>query len=81
MQLNILTPEQKVFTGEAESVQLCGTDGKFEILNNHAPMIASIVEGTVKIKTGSGKQEFKLKSGVVEVLKNSVSVLTEGVAE
>lgn len=81
MQLNILTPEQKVYTGEAESVQLCGTDGKFEILNNHAPMIASIVEGTVKIKTSSGKQEFKLKSGVVEVLKNSVSVLTEGVAE
>ncbi|MBK9328944.1 MAG: ATP synthase F1 subunit epsilon [Sphingobacteriales bacterium] len=81
MQLNILTPEQKVFTGEAESVQLCGTDGKFEILNNHAPMIASIVEGTVKIKTNSGKQEFKLKSGVVEVLKNSVSVLTEGIAE
>lgn len=81
MQLNILTPELKVFTGEVDSVQLCGTDGQFEILNNHAPMIASIVEGKVRIKTGSGKQEFKLKSGIVEVLKNNVSVLTEGIAE
>ncbi|MFN8294665.1 MAG: ATP synthase F1 subunit epsilon [Chitinophagales bacterium] len=81
MQLNILTPELKVFTGEVDSVQLCGTDGQFEILNNHAPMIASIVEGKVRIKTGTGKQEFKLKSGIVEVLKNNVSVLTEGIAE
>ena len=79
MTLNILTPETKVFTGEVDSVQLAGTNGKFEILNNHAPMIASIVEGTVRIKSASGKQEFKVKSGIVEVLKNSVSVLTEGV--
>ncbi|MFN8238858.1 MAG: hypothetical protein U0T77_11865 [Chitinophagales bacterium] len=80
MQLNILTPEQKVFTGEAESVQLCGTDGKFEILNNHAPMIASY-EGTVKIKTSSGKQNSNKKAALLKVLKNSVSVLTEGIAE
>lgn len=81
MQLNILTPENNIFSGEAESVQLNGIDGKFEILNNHAPLIASLIEGTVRIKTASGKQEIKLKSGIVEVLKNNVSVLTEGVIE
>lgn len=81
MQLNILTPENNIFSGEAESVQLNGMDGKFEILNNHAPLIASLIEGTVRIKTASGKQEIKLKSGIVEVLKNNVSVLTEGVIE
>lgn len=81
MQLNILTPENNIFSGEAESVQLNGMDGKFEILNNHAPLIASLIEGTVRIKTASGKQEIKLKSGIVEVLKNNVSVLTEGVVE
>ena len=79
MQLDILTPELKVFSGEVDSVQLCGTNGKFEVLNNHTPMITSIIEGTVKIKTSTGKQEFKLKSGIVEVLKNNVSVLTVGV--
>ncbi|MCC6514922.1 MAG: hypothetical protein IT275_01070, partial [Chitinophagales bacterium] len=63
------------------SVQLCGSNGKFEILNNHAPMIASLVKGTVRIKSAAGKQEFNLKSGIVEVLKNNVSVLTEGVIE
>ncbi|HOU47565.1 MAG TPA: ATP synthase F1 subunit epsilon [Chitinophagales bacterium] len=81
MQLNILTPEQKLFSGEADSVQLSGMDGVFEILNNHAPLIASLKEGSVKIKIGNQQQEFKLKSGIVEVIKNTVSVLTEGVIE
>ena len=81
MQLNILTPEQKLFSGEADSVHLTGTDGVFEILNNHASLIASLKEGSVKIKSGNQQQEFKLKSGIVEVIKNNVSVLTEGVIE
>ena len=81
MLLNILTPELKVFSGEVESVQLPGMEGKFQVLDNHAPMIASIVEGVVKIKSAAGKQEFKVKSGIVEVLKNNVSVLTEGIIQ
>ncbi|MDB5226874.1 MAG: synthase subunit epsilon [Bacteroidota bacterium] len=81
MQLNILTPELKVFSGEVESVQFPGMEGKFQVLDNHAPMIASIVEGIVKIKSAAGKQEFKVKSGIVEVLKNNVSVLTEGIIQ
>lgn len=81
MQLNILTPEQKVFSGEVDSIQLCGATGVFEILNNHAPLIASLTEGPARIKIGNQKQELKLKSGIVEVLKNNVSVLTEGVIE
>ncbi|MCB0508457.1 MAG: ATP synthase F1 subunit epsilon [Chitinophagales bacterium] len=81
MQLNILTPESKVFTGEADSIQLNGFDGKFEILNNHAPLIAILKEGTVKVKAKNETLTFQLKSGIVEVLKNNVSVLTEGVIE
>lgn len=81
MQLNILTPELNVFSGEVDSVQLPGVDGRFEVLNKHAPMIASIQDGLVKIRSAAGKQEFKLKSGVVEVLNNRVSVLTEGILQ
>ncbi len=81
MQLNILTPESKIFSGEVQSVQLPGVDGRFEVLDNHAPMIASIKEGIVSVKSAEGKQEFNLKSGIVEVLKNNVSVLTEGVVK
>ena len=39
MLLEIITPETKMFEGEVKSVQLPGINGKFEILNNHAPII------------------------------------------
>ena len=49
MKLEIITPERHLFDGEADLVQLPGTDGLFEVLNNHAPMIAALGSGNVKI--------------------------------
>lgn len=80
MQINIQTPERIVYNGEVVSVQLPCIDGLFQILNNHAPLIAALKEGEVKIESAQGKQTFQIKSGIVEVLKNKISVLTEGVA-
>ncbi len=77
MTLDILTPEQNLFSGTADRVQLPGINGKFEVLDNHAPMIATIKEGKIKVTTGNNKQEIKVKSGIVEILKNKVSVLVE----
>lgn len=48
MYLEIITPETKIFAGEAESVQLPGLDGSFQVLNNHAPIISGLTSGTVK---------------------------------
>ncbi|HNF48129.1 MAG TPA: ATP synthase F1 subunit epsilon [Chitinophagales bacterium] len=81
MTLDILTPEQSLFSGTADRVQLPGINGKFEVLDNHAPMIATIKEGKIKVTTGNNKQEIKVKSGIVEILKNKVSVLVEVSAE
>lgn len=80
MQLDILTPEGKVFSGEADAVQLPGLDGLFQILNNHAPLIAALTDGVVKVQNNNAKQTFNIKSGIVEVFNNKISVLTEGVA-
>lgn len=79
MQLDILTPEGNVFSGEVNSVQLPGIDGLFQILNNHAPLISALRPGKVKVEGASGKQVFQIKSGIVEVLQNKISVLTEGI--
>ena len=49
MQLEIITPESKVFSGEANAVQLPGNDGIFQVLNNHAPIIAALKSGVVKV--------------------------------
>lgn len=79
MNLELITPEKKIFDGECTSVMVPGTDGKLQFLNNHAPLISSLGSGKVKIKTSSGNQEFTIKGGVVEVLKNKVVLLAEQV--
>ncbi|MBN3036586.1 MAG: ATP synthase F1 subunit epsilon [Bacteroidales bacterium] len=78
MYIEIISPDNTIFQGEAELVQCPGKTGSFEILNNHAPMIAVLKEGRIKV-TGSDRKSvfFDVKGGVVEVLKNKVLILAE----
>lgn len=76
MQLEILTPDKALYSGEVVSVILPGSKGQFEILKNHAALVSSLDKGVVVVKTADGKQEqFELKGGVVEVLNNKIVVL------
>lgn len=80
MLLEILTPEKKLFSGEVFGVQLPGTDGLFEILDKHAPMVSSLTKGQVKVlKTSTQTEGFTIKSGFAEVFNNKTTVLVEGV--
>jgi F-type H+-transporting ATPase subunit epsilon len=78
MFIEIITPDKKIFSGEVSLIQLPGTNGSFEILNNHAPIISTLAKGKIKIIDSEKQtQFFEIKSGVVEVLKNKVIVLAE----
>jgi len=82
MQLLVLTPEKEIFNGSVDSVQLPGNNGKFEILNGHAPIVASLVKGSVRIIPSSGERKvFSIEKGFVEVLNNEVSLLVQGYEE
>ncbi len=48
MHLEIITPEAKIFSGEAEAVQFPGLDGSFQVLDNHAAIISALAKGVVK---------------------------------
>jgi len=80
MTLEILTPDKKVFEGEVTAVTVPGTMGSFQILRDHAPIISTLEDGPVIIKNKTDEQTFLIKGGVVEVLKNKIVVLAEGVA-
>lgn len=78
MQLEIITPEEKVFEGEVTSVQLPGVTGKFEILNNHAPIISSLTKGKVRvIDTNNNTEHYDINGGVIEMQNNKVIVLAD----
>lgn len=79
MHLEILSPEKKIYSGEADGVQMPGVTGSFEVLNNHAPMIAALASGKMRVRTGKENTIYNIKGGFVEVLNNNVSVLVEGV--
>ena len=78
MHLEIITPDRKVFEGEVTSAQFPGADGSFEVLNNHAPLIAALKAGDVVLTGTAGREAIRIEGGVVEVLRNNVIVLAEG---
>lgn len=79
MQLEILSPEHKVFSGNVYGIQLPGIQGSFEILENHAPMVAALGKGKMKvIKDKNTSETYEITGGFVEVLNNKASVLIEG---
>lgn len=80
MHLEILTPEKKVFDGEVSVITFPGSEGSFQVLDHHAPMISLLQEGAVEYRNKEGLQNVKISGGVVEVLKNKVIVLATGLA-
>lgn len=92
MHLEIVSPEATLFTGEVDSVIVPGTTGSFQMLNNHAPILSTLKEGTVTI---SGKIEldyavqnkfkkqdenttlFEISSGTVEMRNNKLILLAD----
>jgi F-type H+-transporting ATPase subunit epsilon len=79
MHLEILTPEKKVFEGNVHIVTFPGADGSFQVLDNHAPLISLLKEGVVEYKSKEATQTVRITGGVVEVLKNNVILLADGV--
>ena len=80
MKIEIITPDKKIFAGEAVSATFPGTEGSFQVLNQHAPLVSTLGRGDVIVDTGAGgKQAFTVDGGVVEVLNNQVLVLAEAV--
>jgi F-type H+-transporting ATPase subunit epsilon len=79
MQLDILTPEKKIYSGKVYGIQLPGTEGSFEVLDQHAAMIASLGKGKMKILTDKNNStSYEINSGFIEVLNNKATVLIEG---
>ena len=82
MQISILSPDREIFEGPIDSVKVPGTVGEFEVLKNHAPIVAALGEGSVRIvKEGGEKMSFQIEKGFIEVLNNEISLLIQGFKE
>lgn len=80
MTISILTPDKEIFAGDIKSVKVPGVSGQLQILNNHAPLISSLQRGEVTVvKTDGAPIKFTIEKGFLEVLRNEVSLLVQGV--
>ena len=82
MNLEILTPEKKLFSGDVYGVQLPGVAGLFEVLEKHAPLVSALKAGKVTVLKDKNHHfdYYTIQSGFVEVVNNKVTVLVEGAA-
>lgn len=82
MYLEIVTPDNKIFEGEVVTATFPGTDGSFQVLSNHAPMISTLGNGELKYTEEKKKEQvISIDGGVVEVLNNKVVVLAERIVD
>jgi F-type H+-transporting ATPase subunit epsilon len=78
LKLKIVSPERIEFDGEVESVLVPGTQGQFEILKDHAPIISTLDKGVVEYGLPKGqKVQLEILGGFVEVQQNVVSLCVE----
>jgi len=82
MNLTVLTPDNEIFQGEVSSVKVPGADGQFEVLKDHAPVVAALTSGNVRlIKSDNNKMNFSINKGFIEVLNNEIALLVQGVTD
>lgn len=76
--VEIVSPTGRIFQGEAIGVQAPGVEGSFEVLRDHAPMIAAFEIGPLRVTDLKGDQfVFATSGGFLEVLNNTVTILAE----
>lgn len=92
MYLEIVSPEKTLFNGDVDSVLVPGADGDFQMLNNHAPIVSTLITGIIKIfgeisdsnelpevfsLISSKEIHLNISSGVIEMKENKVIILTD----
>lgn len=78
MKVKITKPDSTVFEGDAKLIQLPGTGGLFEIMNNHAPIISSLGKGSLRIvDTDDHEHTFEIRGGVVKGQQNDILILVQ----
>ena len=91
MFIEIVSPEKTIYTGDVSSVFLPGTEGFFQVLDNHAPIVSTLKKGTIELKgefnsdlsqnlnlkNGSSKASLDIESGVIEMRNNKLIILVD----
>jgi F-type H+-transporting ATPase subunit epsilon len=80
MKIEIITPDKKIFEGEINSVRVPGKKGSFQVLKDHAPIISTLENGTVRMVDQENNEiTYDISGGVIEVKANKIILLADSV--
>jgi F-type H+-transporting ATPase subunit epsilon len=77
LQLEIVTPERLVYSDTVDSVVLPGSEGEMGVLPHHAPLLATLGVGELRIRKGGAEEAFAIVGGFVQVRPDKVVVMAE----
>ena len=77
IQVDVVSAEAEVFSGQAEFVSLPGESGELGILPGHTPLITRIKPGAVRIQNGQNEELVFVAGGILEVQPNKITVLAD----
>jgi F-type H+-transporting ATPase subunit epsilon len=80
LRVSVISPAEVIFEGEADSVIAPAHDGELGILRGHAPLMALLGQGEVRVRRGNDTETFHVAGGFLQVVDNTVTVLSEGAA-
>jgi F-type H+-transporting ATPase subunit epsilon len=75
--LEIVTPERLVYSDEVDRVQVPGSDGELGILPHHAPLVATLGSGELRVIKGTSEESIALIGGFVQVRPDQVVIMAE----
>ena len=77
LQLEIVTPERLAYSDTVDSVVLPGAEGEMGILPHHAPLLATLGVGELRIRKGGAEESFAIVGGFLQVRPDKVVVMAE----
>jgi len=77
LKVSVISPEAVLFEGETDSVVAPAYDGEIGILTGHAPLMALLGNGELRLGASAGGRRFNVSGGFMQVLNNLVRVVTE----
>jgi F-type H+-transporting ATPase subunit epsilon len=77
LQLEIVTPEKKVFSDEVDSIVIPGIEGDFNILTLHTPLVTIIIPGELTYTKAGASESLAIGEGFIETSADTVSVVVD----
>jgi F-type H+-transporting ATPase subunit epsilon len=77
LQLEIVTPERLAYSDVVDAVVLPGSEGELGVLPHHAPLVAMLGVGELRIRKGGLEESFAIVGGFLQVRPDKVVVMAE----